>query len=105
VSEPQSLSKPSKRTHVAATIGISCLFAAVVRILAELVWFQLRSPSELSSAKVTVYLVGALAAAVFCWASVVALWFGRARLSIAIAAGTILILLAIKAWAVRAGVP
>jgi hypothetical protein len=76
----------------------------LVRILSELVWLHVRAPAELSPAKTGVYLLGALIAAVFCWGSVVALWFGRARLSIAVAAGTILVLLAIKVWAVHAGV-
>lgn len=104
MSEPEFPNEPSKAMRVAARIGISSRFAALVRIHPELILLQVRSPRDHSRAKAGVYLVGALVAAVFSLPSVVLLWFGRTRFSIAVAADTILAPLAIKLWAVRAGV-
>jgi hypothetical protein len=103
VSEGQRSSEASHAIQWAAKIGISCQFAALVRILAELIWLHHRGAGNPSAPSVGVYLIGAVIAAVLCWASVMVLWIGRARLSIAITATTIVTLLAIKLWAVRAG--
>jgi hypothetical protein len=103
VPDRQRSSEASNAIQLAAKIGISCQFAALVRILAELIWLHRRGGGIPSAANVDVYLIGAMIAAVLCWVSVMALWIRRARLSVAVAATTIVVLLAIKFWAVRTG--
>lgn len=95
--------EPSKGIRLTAKIGISCQFAALVRILAELIWLHGRGAVEPTSARAGIFALGAMVAAAFCWVSVMSLWFNRVRLSIAVATATILLLLAIKLWAVHAG--
>lgn len=83
-----------------AKIGISCQFAALIRILAELIWLRHRGAVDYSAPSVGVYVLGAAIASVLCFVSVMTLWMRRARFSITVAATTILILLAVKVWAV-----
>src|SRR5262245_9076630 len=101
VSDQERLSEPSKAVLLTAKIGICCQFAAVVRILGELIWHHHRGAGDLSTAGVDIYLIGAGIAAVLGWVSVIALWLRRVRFSIAVAAATVLVLLAIKLWAVH----
>jgi hypothetical protein len=103
VLDAERFSEPSKAIQLTAKIGISCQLAALTRILAELIWLHYRGAAGHSAPNVGVYLLAAGIDAVLCWVAVMTLWMGRPRLSVAVAATTILILLAIKVWAVRAG--
>ncbi|MFL6195363.1 MAG: hypothetical protein ACJ75H_14395 [Thermoanaerobaculia bacterium] len=79
-----------------AKIGITAQFAAVVRTLAE--YFRLRhvAGAFTTFSDADPWILGCLIAAVLCWLAVTAYFFERYRTAIAIAAGTIAILIAYK---------
>lgn len=79
-----------------ARIGITVQFLALVRTLAE--YFRLKHVRlghfTLSSGEP--YVTGALIAAVLCWLAVTLYFFHRYRAATAVAAATVVILLAYK---------
>jgi len=77
------------------------LFAALVRNAAE--YFRLKAVSHGIPAPAVYepYLVGALVTAVSAWLAVTGFYFGRYRLVVGLAVGTVILLLVLKAWLVR----
>ena len=84
-----------------AKLGITVLFAALVRNAAE--YFRLKAVSRDTPdpAVYEPYLVGALVTAVSAWLAVTGFFFGRYRLAVGLAIGTVILLLVLKAWLVR----
>lgn len=84
-----------------AKLGIIVLFAALVRTIAE--YFRLKAvgPGTPSPQVYEPYLVGALVTAVSAWIAVICFFFGRYRIAVGVAIGTVILLLVLKAWLVR----
>jgi len=84
-----------------AKLGIMVLFAALVRNAAE--YFRLKAVGRGMPAPPVYepYLVGTLVTAVSAWMAVTCFLFGRYRIAVGLAIGTVMLLLVLKAWLVR----
>jgi hypothetical protein len=83
-----------------AKLGIMVLFAALVRNAAE--YFRLKAVRGTPAPAVyEPYLLGALVTAISAWLAVTGFFFGRYRLAVGLAIGTVILLLVLKAWLVR----
>jgi hypothetical protein len=79
-----------------AQIGISIQFLIIVRTLAEMFRLKHVPGPNFLAATVMPYVVGALIATCFCWASVVSYFFRRFALSSWIALAAVVVLLVYK---------
>ena len=79
-----------------AQLGITVQFLIVVRTLSEIFRLKHVQGASFSAAVAMPYVGGALIAAGFCWAGVIAYFFRRYLLSASIAVTTAIVLLAFK---------
>jgi hypothetical protein len=87
------------RAELWARIGITVQFLALVRTLGEVFRLNYVRGGGLTFADARPYVVGAVIAAVLCWMAVSLYFFRRFRLTIAVAAATVVVLLAYKLYA------
>jgi len=84
-------------------LGVGAQFAALIRILAEYLRLRRLPGHPLSLAQADLWIEGALMTTVLLAAATFPAFFGRYRLSLAVAVATIVILLLFKAYLVATG--
>jgi hypothetical protein len=83
-----------------ARIGITIQFLALVRTLGEVFRLDYVQGGRLTLAAARPYVVGGLIAAVMCWTAVTLYFFRRFGIAAAVAAATVVVLVAYKLYAI-----